>query len=427
MTLPRREKILALQAEVVRLNELLAVCQADLAECQEPPPSDLPLVEAVHSDAVATSYGVCGHVNFNTTVYGSTREWLGLVDSLGANYFRSMYAHTLSSNTVAIGEARRLGLGWLATVCPEDWVQTDAQLIARLQHIRDNAADVVVAIEGVNEPNHERSGGPPPADWPQRTLRVQKIIWDYVQANMPHIKVVGPSLHASVSTVHEDHIALGNLGIGYLMGYAGLHRYFGGRYPDYLIDERIGWIRDEWGPNLPVWVTETGYTNCVNNTTQHKPVPEGVSAAYGPLTVLEFFTRNCRSTRYELLDDPDPEKNDVESNFGLWRTPNLSPLTWTEKPEAGVMRGFLAGLADPGPAFTPTAVQLRVSGPTNMKSLVVGKRDGSHQLLLWQSAGIFDPFTQRPVTLPSAAVFIQRPQTSFTVTVPAGDVVSVAL
>ena len=421
------EKVIA-EANLAECQATLADVRRQLAECQGGGGgSSLPLVNAIHSDRVATSYGVCAHVNFNTTVYGATKDWLARLDSMGTSYFRSMYAHTLPSNAVAITEARRLGLKWLATVTPEDWSQTDAQLLARLQHIKSNAADVVIAIEGVNEPNHERSGGPPPADWPQRTLRVQKIIWDFVQANMPHIQVVGPSLHSSVSTAQQDQVRLGELGIGAYMDSAGLHRYFSGRYPDYLTDERIGWIRAAYGANMPIWVTETGYTNCVNNTTQHKPVPENVSAKYGPLTVLEFFVRGCNTTRYELLDDPDPEKNDVESNFGLWRTPSLSPTTWTEKPEASAMRGFVAGLADPGPTFTPDPVPLSVTAPSTVKSLVVGKRDGSHRLLLWQRAPIFDPMTQKPMTAPNATAVVERPLFTSSVTVPAGEVVTVSL
>jgi Glycosyl hydrolase catalytic core len=391
---------------------------------------DLPLVTPVHSDRVAKSYGVCGHVNFNTTVWGETEEWLQRFDSLGATYFRSMYPHQMASNDTAIAEARRLGLKWLATVAPEDWSLSDAEITTRLAHIKNNAADVVFAIEGVNEPNQARSGGTLEADWADRTVHVQQLIWNYVQANMPQIDVIGPSLHATVSTVHEDHVTLGNKGIQNYYDYAGLHRYSGGRYPNYLSDERIGWIRQEWSATKPIWVTETGYTNCVNNTTQHKPVPESVSAAYGPLSVLEWFVRGCKSTRYEGLDDPNPGKDVVESNFGLWRTPSLTPSTWTEKPEVAKMRDFLSSLSDPGVAYTPAGIKMKLAyntTPTLARSLLVGKRNGTKTLLLWQTAPIFNPTTQVALKPPAVTVTIQRPTRSWSVSVPAGTVVSVPI
>ncbi len=325
----------------------------------------LTTVQPVHANTLLKSYGVCSHPNFNTATYQHTSAWMDRLAGMNATYFRGMYAHNLPGVQLATTRARELGIGWLATVMPEDWNQSNDVLLARLRHLRDNASDVVIGIEGVNEPNHERSGGPPPADWPERAVAVQKLIYDFVKATpqLAHVNVVGPSLHASVSTAHQDHIRLGNLGVQDYMDYAGLHRYFGGRYPDYAVDERLGWIQESFG-DVPTWVTETGYTNCVDNTSAHKPVPNDVSAAYAPLCMLEFAVRGCRSTRYELLDDPDAGAKDViESNFGLWMTPSLDPATWTEKPEVDVMRTFLATLQDPGASYTPRPVQLELTAP----------------------------------------------------------------
>jgi len=374
-------------------------------------------------------YGVCSHPNFNKATYKHTAAWMERLAGMNASSFRGLYSQQLPSVRLATTEARRLGIGWLATVAPEDWSQSEAELLNRLGHLRDNAADVVIGIEGVNEPNHERSGGSPPADWPERTVAIQKIIWDFVQATptLSHVKVVGPSLHASVSTVHEDHLRLGRLGVQDYMDYAGLHRYFGGRYPDYLIDERLGWIKEAFG-DKPTWVTETGYTNAMANPGGHRPAPEDVSAAYAPICLLEWAIRGCRSTRYELLDDPDAgEKDDQQANFGLWRTPSLDPATWTEKPEASVMRTFLGSLQDPGDDFTPKPVRLDVQAPEGVKSLVVGKRNGSAALLLWQNTGIYDPARQEPITVEAASVEVRTHRKAVTVSVPAGEVVRLQL
>jgi len=389
----------------------------------------LPLVQPVRSQKLVRGYGVAAHPNFNTATYQHTTAWMERLAGMNASSFRGLYAHNLPSVGLATTQARKLGIGWLATVAPEDWSQSKAELLTRLKHLRDNAADVIIGIEGVNEPNHERSGGPPPADWPQRAVAIQKIIWDFVQAtpSLAHVKVVGPSLHASVSTVHEDHLRLGRLGVQKYMDYAGLHRYFGGRYPDYLIDERLRWIKEAFGDKR-TWVTETGYTNAMANPSGHRPAPEDVSAAYGPICLLEFAIRGCRSTRYELLDDPDAGvKDDQQANFGLWRTPSHDPATWTEKPEAGVMRKFLASLQDPGKKYTPAPVRLDVKAPKGVKRLVVGKRNGSAALLLWQTTGIYDPHVHKPVAVSAASVRVKTRRHAVRVAVPAGKVVRVRL
>lgn len=389
----------------------------------------LPKHQPVHADKLAKSYGICSHANFASTVYGDTQAWFDAFSKIGATYFRSMFAHNLTATQKTLALCRERNVGWVATLTPATWDQPETELMKRLVYIRDHASDVIIAIEGVNEPNESRTSTPPPKDWAERTVKVQKTIYEFVQANMPHIKVIGPSLHALVSTAVSDHYKLGALGIGKYMDYGGLHRYFGGRYPDYLVDERVQVIRDAFKqPDMPVWVTETGYTNSVANLTQHKPVPEEVSAAYGPITLMEFFSRNCKMIRYELLDDPDPGPKDVvESNFGLVRTPLAASTSWQEKLEASVMRDLLNDLSDPGDAFTPRPVRFEVHAPDQVRWLLVGFRSGEQRLLLWQRAQIFDPYTQRYTPQPRVTVEVQRRFRKLTTEVPAGKVVNLRL
>lgn len=385
-------------------------------------------IRPVHSDLIYQSYGVCSHPNFNTTVYGDTRAWSDRLGALGAAYFRGLYAHQLPSVALTVSEARRRGIGWLATVAPPDWSLPSDQLQTRLTHIRDNAADVIIAIEGVNEPNNVRGGGTLAADWAERTVATQKAIYEFVQAEMPGTPVVGPSLHAAVATSYDDHLRLGELGIQEYFDYAGLHRYPDGNYPTYRVDERIGWIRDAFGPNTPVWITETGYTNALGSQSGQNPVPEDVSAAYAAISLLELYRRGCRSVRYELLDDPDPDRRDIEANFGLWRTPSLDAASWTEKPEAALMQSFLASLMDRGRPFTPEPVQLNMRAPDSVQWLVTGKRSGETTLFLWQAVPIYDPVSRQPIARPYAEVEVEpEGKASITISVPPGQVIEVQI
>ena len=391
---------------------------------------NLPLLNPVHSDLVWQSYGVCAHSNFGTGVYSDTNAWIDRFVSLDARYFRSMYAKRLPSTKVTTERARAEGFKWLATITPPDWSQPPEELNKRLMHIRDNAADVVIAIEGTNEPNESRTSTPPPPDWPQRCVKVQKQIWDFVQAEMPHISVVGPSLHATVETAHEDHMRLGELDIQNYFDYAGLHRYFGGVTRTTWWTNVLGGFRKRSvrTASFPTWVSETGYRNTVaGKPTAPGTVTDAVSAKYGPLCALEFFTRGCKSTRYELLDDPDSTYVAVEAHTGLWACPQTGEASWTEKPEAQTMRDFLAAMKDPGPSYSPPSVRLGITLPAGVKQLIIGKRNGSADLLLWQNKGIYDPVKHTPITVDPISVELKRPRKNMTVSVPGGELVTVPL
>ena len=381
-------------------------------------------IKPVHSDLIYQSYGVCSHPNFTVTAYGDTAAWVDRLGTLGAAYFRGLYVHQLPSTMLTATEARRRGIGWLATVAPSDWSLPQDQLQARLTHIRDNAANVIIAIEGVNEPNNVRGGGARAGDWAERTVATQKAIYEFVQAEMPGTPVVGPSLHAAVPTAYDDHLRLGELGVQEYFDYAGLHRYPDGNYPTYRVDERLDWIRKAFG-DVPTWITETGYTNALGSQSGQNPVPEDVSAAYAAISLLELYRRGCRSVRYELLDDPDPDRREIEANFGLWRTASLDAASWTEKPEVGAMQSFLASLIDPGQPFTPEPLKLKMRAPVTVQWLVTGKRSGETTVLLWQAVPIYDPELRHSIAFPEVEVEVGREGSASTVlSVPPGQVIA---
>jgi len=356
----------------------LAVVGTTLGLAQ-PAHAALPLVKAHSAQDLWRSYGMCTHPNFGG-VWRDTDAWFNRFESLNAHYMRGMYGDGIPANDRTIVRSRQAGTKMMVTVTPATWTQSREELLKRLRHINSHSADVVNAIEGVNEPNGDFHA-PRVTNWAERTLEVQKTIWNFVQAEMPHIAVIGPSLHATRDSSYADHMKLGNMGLGRYMDWAGAHRYFGGRYPNYLMDERIRWNREAFGK--PTWVSETGYrTSVAGKPAPDGTVPERIAAKYGPLCMLEFFTRGARAARYELLDDPDTSGVKNEAHTGLWYTPSNSPGTWREKPEAGVMRSFLRSFEDKGPSYNPADVRLGVDKPSGVKQLVVRRRDGNAELLL---------------------------------------------
>ncbi len=287
---------------------------------------------------------------------------------------------------------RALGVKWVVTLIPEDWSMTPTQLATVLAHIRDNAADVCIGVEGMNEPNHNRGGSPVRPDWAAAAVAYQKVIWDFVTTTpaLSHVSVIGPSLQMGGSDPFVDFTALAAAGLPGLMHYAGMHSYPAGLKPDSKVDTRLGYVRDAWGA-VPTWVSETGYTNAMNAPmVGPRPVPTDVSATYGPRSLLDYFARGCKPARYELLSEPDPTNAEPEASYGLLNCPSNDPATWSVKPEYTVMHDFLGALEDTAAAYAPTAVPLQVTGPSTVKWVLTAKSDGTTTLYAYLNTSIWD-------------------------------------
>ena len=369
----------------------------------------LPLVTPVWSERVRRSFGVAVHPNLGKTGYAYVDAWAGQVAAMNVSYIRGRYAPRLDATAATIARCRALGLKWLMLVIPEDWSMSHAELRSTLAHIRDNAADVCIGIEGMNEPNHNRDGSAVRPDWAAATVAYQKIIKDFVAAtpSMAHVTVVGPSLQLGGADPLVDFQALTDAGIKPFMAEAGMHSYPGGLKPDNNVDKRLGWVSTAWG-SMPTWVSETGYHTGMNAPLVGgpRPSPDDVAATYGPRSVLEYFTRGCRSVRFELLDDPDPTNSVAESNFGLLEATGLTPDTWTPKPEYTTMQTFLGSLKDTAASYTPAPVPLQVVAPSTVKWTVVAKSDGTASLLAYVNASVWDAVKRVRVTVAPVDVTI---------------------
>ena len=368
----------------------------------------LPTVTPVWSEAVRRSYGICAHPTYMTRTYRAADSWLPLLKATGAAYFRGRYSPSAPNTAKVIRYCRANGIKWVMTLLPEDWSVSEAELRSRLNHIRDHAADICLAIEGVNEPNHERGGGAPPADWAARSVRYQKILWDFRNAtpSMRHVKVISPSLWIGGGQHVEEHFkALANAGVTRYIDYAGMHSYPGGLEPTNKLDQRLGWVRNYWG-NFRYWGTETGYTSALNTTSGFTPVPEEVAAVYGPRSILTYFQRGAMSTRFELLNDPEVGLRNQEAHFGLVRTPSLDPSTWSTKPEFDTVKAFQERLMDPVSSYSPVPVRLQVTAPADVKWTVVQKSDGSTRILAYRNASVYNVDTKTRLNLAAVQVTV---------------------
>lgn len=391
-----------------------------------PPPSTLTQVQPYMAQSVVDSYGVAALPSFQTSVYAPANQptYVGYLGTLAPGFVRVVYASGNAGVQAFMQRCRDQGLKVLALVVPESNTsptnETEPSVRATVQHLAANWPDIVAAVEGLNEPNHDRGTGSASAGWAQKAYDVQRWVWNAVGdfgLRALGVKVVMCSLHdtlagksyteASPSGGAAHWHQLATLGIASYFDWVGVHRYSAGQVPLNGFDSRTVEIRDAFGANIPIWITETGFNNALD-TTRHPPTSEKVSGIYGPRALLEFACQqstspisNFKMTRFELMDDAEPGLVNHESHFGLVAVGNSDTNVsgWRLKPEFSKMKALLDHLRDPGPEFTPPTVGCEVTGgPGDMQWIVTAKRDGSAKIHLWRSAKIWDPKTRTEVS-----------------------------
>jgi hypothetical protein len=274
------------------------------------------------------TYGICVHPNFDNAAYGDTDAWTQKVADLGVYAFRGLAQSNLDHVQRTAVRARELGLKWLASVATIK--TTDKQLRANLEFVAANA-DVFIAVEGINEPDHDGLTLAEVA----KTVRYQKIIWEFVTSRpeLAHLVVLAPALRRPAPP--EMYQRFADAGIVGLYHAVSLHHY----QRDGLT-EHLDMVCGMWACDR-VWVTETGYTTATESTDPRRATEDQAALAAIP-HLLQFLAepRVEKVFRYELLDDDAPLTNN-EAHFGVYRADG-SP-----KPEVAEILRFTQSEAGP--------------------------------------------------------------------------------
>jgi len=188
-----------------------------------------------------------------------------------------------------------------------------------------------------------------------------------------------------------------------------MHDYFSGYNPG-----TVGWgARDQygiygsitWNKNLcavvsgtkPVQATETGYSSSPLNSGS---IDSSTLAKYIPRTYLEHYLNGVsRSTVYEFYDEPG---NSNFSQFGLVDANNVPKTSYY------AIKNMIAVLGDPGAPYVPQPVSYLMTGNlTNVAHLLLQKRNGTNELVLWIEAQGYDPNAKTDIPVPAQSVILQ--------------------
>lgn len=336
-------------------------------------------VQAKMADSFVDGIGMNTHLNYFNTAYGNAGVVKDKLIALGVRYIRDAAA---SNHDHIFDLHKRAGIKLIAGVAVTDdpqgrhWMGT--LVPERIPEVLNNDFDryanagVLLAIENPNE----RAINPKARDFAVRLYQEVKS-----RSNMKNLPMIGPSVY--------DNSHWNNVGdVSAHLDICNIHSYPGGAQPTNGIENNLNAAKTTCAGKVGnFWVTETGYHNALYNDCNydgcwgHPAVSERAMAKYVPRNFAVWFARGSgRTFQYEFVDEfPETDRINQEQHFGLLRN------DLTEKPAYWALRDTVALLKDPGAAFQPGKLNYTLQGDlTNVRQVLLQKRDGRFYLLLWQ-------------------------------------------
>ncbi len=351
------------------------------------PPAATPPGSARRADDFVNSIGVNVHLGYTDTPYGDHRRIEDKLRELGVRYVRDGAAQGRPAVYEAMRGLASCGIGVNLIVGDPLRRFGSGTLEQQLALIKKELRGAVVSLEAPNEFDNQGYD-----NWLPVIRDYQRRLYESAKSDpvLERLPVVGPSF---VDWANQRRLG----DISRWLDQGNMHSYPSGREPDLdsHLREQLGAAEVSSG-SKPVEATETGYHNAVNVPASfgHRPASEKAAGVYMPRLYLDYFRRGIvRTFAYELIDEhPDPGHVNSESSFGLLRN-DLS-----EKPAFVSLKRLIALLRDPGPSFKPGRLRYTISGPSSdLRRLLLEKRDGSFYLALWQADSVWDPAKATPL------------------------------
>ncbi len=343
---------------------------------------------AQSADSFVNSIGVNTHTYYTNTAYGQFGLVKQRLEELGVRHIREYLEPNRLDQYKALNELA--GVGIKSDLILGDPPGGATGLNTLTSTLKTKVPNAVDTVEGSNE--FDLSGTP---NWASSLTEYQRRLYNTIKSDpsLSSLPVVGPSMGHS-----SDTSQMGN--ISSLLDYGNIHSYPGGYGPEGNLTSQLG-LGAQMSGTKPVMATETGYHNALNTSNGHLPTSEVATAVYMPRLFLEYFRRGvARTYSYELVDEwPDPGLSESESHFGLLRN------DFSKKPAFVAMHNLIQILEDPGPSFTPEALDYTLSGnQENLHQVLLQKRDGSYYLALWRATSVWDPVNRTALSPTSAQV-----------------------
>jgi hypothetical protein len=365
------------------------------------------LLSTLPSNTLRESYGVNVHNAWQWSPYANTSanmdKVVELMDELGASIWRDAYTPNETQSSIMAPELVALGCKQYVTIGTYSSTAADIEsLIDSLVAEVPNPASRFMAITGLNEPDSQTD---PTVDWISHTLELQQTLYTKVRSipALNDIPVVSPSLRGASITQLDD---LAATNIADYVDWGDVHHYPGSDVPTAgSLAEKLAAARRAY-KNKPIVMSEYGYVT-PSSDLPTAPMPESVYAVYAPRGLCEMLHQGLRGMfTYELLNQSQ-RSTEYAGNFGLVQTvPINDPTAWTKKAPFMTLQRLIALTRDDGPAFTPAPLSGAVY-TDSAKFLSLAKRDGTHALLFWREARVYNPSTKTMLTVTPTTQTVQ--------------------
>jgi hypothetical protein len=367
--------------------------------------------QAISATDFVNSIGVNVHLSWQNTVYGDQAAVTKALSFLGVHQLRD--GPPSSGGTLPFYQ-QLAGQGYKFTILVDanNFGQSGnfSQDLGNIGALEKANPGSVAAIEGFNEINLwpvSYQGSDTKSNLglgrPIQELLYSQVKGDAALHNVTVLALTVGGIDGSTAAQIGD--------LSSSSDYANWHVYFSdGVEP--AANLKLG-IADahRLNPNKPVWITETGYHNNVN-----EPGWGGVDKTVQAKLTLNLLMDTAalgvpKTFLYELVNDGTGSATSTEGSFGLFEN------DWTPKAAATGIHNLTAILADPG-GSAPGTLNYTISGmPSNGNSLLLAKAGGIYDLVLWPEPAIWDPNAKAAKPAPPVPVTIKLDQAATAVKV----------
>jgi hypothetical protein len=325
-------------------------------------------VTAKQADSFIETIGVAAHIKYQANDTNLLNNvFLPKLCEMGVRYVRDGGSSPAFYDFVN-KSYQQCGIKWVMVVDPRDGYTP--------QNVADKGIlpiiDAIWAVEGPNEwdinPNACYGGLCGSAGAAKYQNELYTAIKNHSDARVRNVKVLAPSMaHPSNSP-----------GLGVVScDYATMHNYQGGpNLPDDQLFSGKKWIASaQSNCNKPVVATENGYCEA-NSTVGWCNEPSRALAKYTTRIYLENYLAGVYRNHIYNFSTYNPN-----TNWTIFFNESNGNAT---NPAYDAVKNMITLLKDPGASFTPGTLSYEFVGDkTNLKTLLLQKRDGKFYLVTW--------------------------------------------
>ncbi|MDN3274167.1 hypothetical protein QWJ07_07935 [Frankia sp. RB7] len=347
------------------------------------------------------SIGVNAHAGFAWTDYNNLALMVDDLKYLGVAHLRDSIATSPAAQPVIDGLAAagyKFDFVVSSALPGQGPAGLHSYLVALDKFVASNPGSIS-AIEGLNEANIQPFSYNGSSSL-SAAAQFQTALYQAVKADgaLSSVPVYNLSLGYNDPQGYNQ---LGNMSSS--VDYVNAHAYVStGSTPASSLAATLSAV-EVAAPSKPVVITETGYTTQAN--TQYLGVDETVQAKSILNTLVDAYKDGVSSTYlYELFDRNSASSDtNPEDKFGLFHSDG------TPKLAASAIHNLTTILADDGSGgHQPTdLLDYTLSNmPSSGSSIVLGKSNGTYELVVWAEPKLWDDSTDTEIFNPTQSVTV---------------------